>query len=227
MNDQRNEAVWYLALSVFILWICLKTFYVLGIAGHFLLVIAIGLMGIGFIKLPMIKNRQHERYNHRLHQGMQLNEVYQKLKLNFDEEMGDAKTTIYVDSRRNKWFVIQKGRVTPNYESIHIFDFSDIVSVELINERSFQMNCRDPQNTDEVCTRLEVQMITRNIQMPEVSLIFITSEVSCASKQYRRLLREAEYIKAILTSMKYQGNDELYGWGINEKYEEGEGGVIE
>lgn len=227
MNEQKNEAVWYFGISVLILWICLKTFYVLGIAGHFLLVIAIGLMGIGFMKLPMIKNRKHERYNHRLHQGMQLNEVYQKLKLSFDEEMGDAKTTIYVDSRRNKWFVIEKERFTPDYESIHIFDFSDIVSVELINERSFQMNRRDHQNAGEVCTRLEVQMITRNIKVPEVNLIFITSDVSCASKQYRRLLREAEYIRAILTSMKYQGNDELYGWGINEKYEEGKGEVIE
>ncbi|MBS3199779.1 hypothetical protein [Turicibacter bilis] len=227
MNEQRNEAVWYFVMSVLIGWICLKTFYVLGIVGHFLLVIAIGLMAIGFIKLPMIKNRQHERYNHRLHQGMQLNEVYQKLKLSFDEEMGDDKTTIYVDSRHNKWFVIQKEKVMPDYERIHIFDFCDIVSVELINERIFQMNHRNHQNTDEVCTRLEVQMITRNIKMPEVNLIFITSEISCASKQYRRLLREAEYIKAILTSMKYQGNDELYGWGTNEKYEEGEGEVIE
>lgn len=225
MNEQRNEAVWYFVMSVLIGWICLKTFYVLGIVGHFLLVIAIGLMGIGFIKLPMIKNRQHERYNHRLHQGMQLNEVYQKLKLSFDEEMGDDKTTIYVDSRHNKWFVIKKEKVMPDYERIHIFDFCDIVSVDLINERIVQMNHRDYQNTDELCTRLEVQMITRNIKMPEVNLIFITSEISCASKQYRRLLREAEYIKAILTSMKYQGNDELYGWGTNERYEEGE--VIE
>ena len=142
-----------------------KVVYFLGIAGHFLLVIAIGLMGIGFIKLPMIKNRKHERYNHRLHQGMQLNEVYQKLKLSFDEEMGDDKTIIYVDSRHNKWFVIQKEKVMPDYKRIHIFDFCDIVSVELINERSFsEESIKLPNTVDEVCTRLEVQVMTTKHQ---------------------------------------------------------------
>ena len=58
MNEQRNEAVWYFVMSVLIACICLKSFDFLGIAGHLLLVIAIGLMGIGFIKLPMIKTKR-------------------------------------------------------------------------------------------------------------------------------------------------------------------------
>ena len=227
MNEQRNEAVWYFVMSVLIAWICLKSFDFLGIAVHLLLVIAIGLMGIGFIKLPMIKNRKHERYNHRLHQGMQLNEVYQKLKLSFDEEMGDDKTIIYVDSRHNKWFVIQKEKVMPDYKRIHIFDFCDIVSVELINERSFYKNQLNYRTVDEVCTRLEVQVMTTNIKMPEIHLRFITADVFCSSKQYQKILREAEYIKTILTSMKYQGHDELYGWGENIKYKEEREEVIE
>lgn len=228
MNDQRSETLWYLGLSVAILWICLKLFGFLGMTGHLFLVIAIGLLGIGFMELPRIKNRRHERYNDRLHQGMQLNEVYQTLKLNFDEEIGDTKTTIYIDSRHNKWFVIEKEQDILDYEQIHIFDFSDIDSVKLINERSFQISRQDYQKTGEVCTRLEVQIITKNPKMSEVNLVFITSEVSCVSKQYQRLLREADYMKAVLTSMKYQGNDELYGWKLSDgKIEAGKSEVIE
>ena len=158
---------------------------------------------------------------------MQLNEVYQKLKLSFDEEMGDDKTIIYVDSRHNKWFVIQKEKVMPDYKRIHIFDFCDIVSVELINERSFYKNQLNYRTVDEVCTRLEVQVMTTNIKMPEIHLRFITADVFCSSKQYQKILREAEYIKTILTSMKYQGHDELYGWGENIKYKEEREEVIE
>ena len=65
------------------------------------------------------------------------------------------------------------------------------------------------------------------IKMPEIHLRFITADVFCSSKQYQKILREAEYIKTILTSMKYQGHDELYGWGENIKYKEEREEVIE
>ncbi len=209
MNKQRNKFIGCVLIVGLMILLCMREF---GFVSDTLLILLVGLIVFDFMILPIIQNKQHERYNDKLHEKMQSNPKYQHLKLTFDEEMGTEKTTIYVDSRRNKWFVIEKGWFAPNYETLQIFDFSEILLVELINECEFKVHRRDKQGQDQLCTRLEIQIITRNLKMPMVTLLFINSEVSCQSKYYRRVLREAEYIKTMLTSMKFQGDDELYGY---------------
>ena len=53
-------------------------------------------------------------------------------KLKFDEEMGNEQLTIYVDNRHNKWCTVKKG----SDADFQIFDFADILAVNLINEQA-------------------------------------------------------------------------------------------
>lgn len=148
--------------------------------------------------LPFLKRKQSKKEWNQLREKIHQNPLYQTLNLKFDEEMGNEQLTLYIDNRHNKWCTVKKK----SNADFQIFDFADILAVQLINEQAFSAKQRDKQQNLN-CYKLEVQIQMRHQEQP-ICLSFINSEVSSQSNHYQRMLHEAKYIQTMLNSMKSQ-----------------------
>lgn len=197
MKNQSNGLVYLLVMAALISLIYAKDMNQMRIMIHLLMIFLVIILIIQFMLLPFFKMKQSKKEWNQLHEKIHHHPLYQKLK--FDEEMGNEQLTIYVDNRHNKWCTVKKG----SDADFQIFDFADILAVNLINEQAFNIKrCDKQQNLN--CCKLEVQIQMRHQQAP-ICLSFINSEVSSQSKYYQRMLHEAKYIQTMLTSMKCQG----------------------
>ena len=199
MKNQSNGLVYLLVMAALISLIYAKDMNQMRIMIHLLMIFLVIILMIQFMLLPFFKMKQSKKEWNQLHEKIYHHPLYQTLKLKFDEEMGNEQLTIYVDNRHNKWCTVKKGSRELRDDHVQIFDFADILAVNLINEQTFSDKQRDLN-----CYKLEVQIQMRHQEGP-ICLTFINSEVSSQSKYYQRMLHEAKYIQTILTSMKSQG----------------------
>ena len=202
MKNQSNGLVYLLVIAALIILIYAKDMNQMRIMIYLLMISLVIILMIQCMLLPFFKRKQSKKEWNQLHEKIHHHPLYQTLKLKFDEEMGNEQLTIYVDSRHNKWCTVMKGSSELRDDHLQIFDFADILAVNLINEKAFSIKRRDKQNLN--CCKLEVQIHMRHQEEP-ICLTFINSEVSSQSKYYQRMLHEAKYIQTMLTSMKSQG----------------------
>ena len=203
MKNQSNGLVYLLVIAALIILIYAKDMNQMRMMIHLLMISLVIILMIQLMLLPFFKRKQSKKEWNQLHEKIHHHPQYQTLKLKFDEEMGNEQLTIYVDSRHNKWCTVKKGSQELRDDYLQIFDFADILAVNLINEQTFSVKRRDKQQ-DLNCYKLEVQIQMRHQEGP-ICLTFINSEVSSQSKYYQRMLHEAKYIQTMLTSMKSQG----------------------